>query len=144
MAEEVKVEQYLLRIAVTETESLSTKAAELALKDYPTEGAYKLLAIVQRIAEAISEEVRRSYEQLDGTNLSEEDKIECISLPIKLIQFLHGMLDYVEKANIESNPYGISAPFFSLIRKLHDDTEIIMRAQWEYMYSLVDARTPKK
>jgi len=139
MAEQGSIEQYLFRIAVTETEALSAKAAELALKEYPTEGAYKLLNAVQEIAGAIREEVELLHEQVPEGGLSLEDKIEYISLPIRLIQYLHGMLDYVEKANTESNPYGIAAPFFSLVSKLQDDTQIIMRPQWEYMYSLVDA-----
>lgn len=70
--------------------------------------------------------------------LTREERIACISLPIWFSQYLHQMLDYVENADLTSTPHGIAAPFFSLARELEKDTEIIMRAQWDYMYSLLD------
>lgn len=139
MAEQVNIEEHLLRIAVTETQCLSAKASELSLKDYPTKGAYSLLRAIEALAEAIRQEVSHLREQAPTAGLMGEDRIEYMCLPIRLVQILHGMLDYVEKANTESNPYGISTPFFSLVRKIQRDTEIIMRPQWEYMYSLTNA-----
>jgi len=138
MAEQSNIEQYLSLIAANLTESISSKAAELELKDYPTKGAYDLLFSIREISKALYEEVISLQSQTLKMDLSSEDRISCISLPIWLIQYLHQMLDYVENADLTSTPHGIAAPFSNLARKLEKDTQIIMRAQWDYMYSLLD------
>jgi len=138
MAEQLKIEQYISLLAANVTGAVSLKTTELALKEYPTEGASDLLFSIKEISNALYEEVILLQKRASKTNLSREDRISFASLPIWFTQYLHQMLDYVENADLSSTPHGIAAPFYILAQKLKKNTQIILRAQWDYMYSLLD------
>ena len=138
MVEQINIEKYLSLLASNVTGSVSLKTTELALKDYPTKGAFDLLFSIKEISNALYEEVILLQQRTLEMNLSREERTSCISLPIWSTQYLHQMLDYVENADLSSTPHGIAAPFYILAQKLEKNTQIILRAQWDYMYSLLD------
>lgn len=121
------------RVTIERFKSLEEKLQSLENLEYPTEGSLMLSMVLRNFCEvAISSIVGYSEHYLaeQDDDMPEVFFENYMLAHARLVQFVR----FVETSRITDNPIAIIGPLESILRKIHNDTRLIIRPQSEYMY----------
>ncbi|HLG31257.1 MAG TPA: hypothetical protein VI387_13690, partial [Candidatus Brocadiales bacterium] len=128
----------ILQIARRESDSFDEELRRFLLKDFPSPGPKNFIEVLRSINKKIVKDVEARMQCVINGLLNDNDVETYVSLPLKLFPLLHLMLEHIDKAEAQENPYGILSLFTRLIEHFESDFEVVLKSQWQFSYDMCE------
>ncbi|HHT9126307.1 MAG TPA: dCTP deaminase [Candidatus Brocadiia bacterium] len=128
----------ILQIARRESDSFDEELRQFLLKDFPSPGPKNFIEVLRSINGKIVKDVEARVECAVRGFLNDNDAETFISLPLKLFPLLHNLLEHIDRAEVQDNPYGILSLFTRLIEHFESDFEVVLKSQWQFSYDMCE------
>jgi dCTP deaminase len=128
----------ILRIARREAASFDEELRLFLIKDFPSPGPKNFIEVLRNINGKIIADVEERAQCAVSGLLNDDDAETFVSLPLKLFPLLHHLLEHLDRAEGQENPYGILSLFTGLIERFESDFEVVLKSQWQFSYNMCE------
>lgn len=128
----------VLRIARRESASFDEELRQFLIKDFPSPGPKNFIEVLRSINGKIVKDVEKRAQLAVSGLLNDGDAETFVSLPLKLFPLLHHLLEHIDRAEGQENPYGILSLFTRLIEHFESDFEVVLKSQWQFSYDMCE------